>query len=648
MLMQTIKIILFSVLGLMISAAVCAQTDFALDDELGAELRFLQAEMFVITASKVLERVDKTVSTITVITAEQIQNMGARTLLDVLPVVPGISITQDGFGQGVIEVRGTKTRPSEKVLLMLNGHPLDHNLTNGTSTNAFDDIMMENVKRIEIVRGPGSALYGANAFLGIINVLTKEAEDIDGVTVSVDAGSFDTHRYHLMAGKRLGKLAVVANLNYSDTDGINEWIKGGPSAIVQTPVRTNLWKKKRDFELRLRYGGWSLEGRSVRQETGTFAGFFGRESLTGSERDYEDNFLVLGYKHKFNDNFSAEVKLFRDYFHFDNILQAGLTSFIKPTVTNTRTGGEVQGVYRFNKAHQLVFGAMSEKKKQFDIPKQFSVTASKDLWGVYLQDIWDVSDTLRVVMGARFDDFSDFGETFNPRIGLSWEWLPGYILKMSYGTAFRAPAFAETLNTSSLLLGDPNLQPEIVETIELGLAARFTEALSGQIQLFHTKGEDIIAQISVPGGTVHANASGGTSEGIETEMKYRFGNGTYLALNYTYQDPKSDDGGRLPDIARHHGTVMANYEFSDRINLHADWILKGNTSRAENDGRGDIPGYGTVNTTLRLQNMWRGWEFQLSVINLLDKKTVDPAPTRIPDDYPRPHRSFFAKAIYHF
>ncbi|MGZ5576541.1 MAG: TonB-dependent receptor plug domain-containing protein, partial [Methylobacter sp.] len=218
-----IKYINTPLIGALILNSVAFADAAAPNDDLEKELAYLAAErQVVVTASKMEEPVDKTIATTTIITQDDIAHIGARNLLDVLRLVPGIGITQTQFGWREIEVRGIKTLASEKVQIMLNGHPLDHNLQNAGSTWVYDDLPVDTIKRVEVVRGPGSALYGANAFLAVINIITQNAKDLSGLHTSAGWGSFDTQQYRASWGKQFDSSAEAAlHFNFTDTNGIN-------------------------------------------------------------------------------------------------------------------------------------------------------------------------------------------------------------------------------------------------------------------------------------------------------------------------------------------------------------------------------------------------------------------------------------------
>ena len=228
------------------------------------------ADLEITTASKVPERKDKTASTVSVITAEEIRRSGARNFLDVLSRVPGLSVGSGQYGEDFIAVRGLRTTWSEKVQLLLDGHLLN-DVRSGSATYQFLDwLPLANIARIEVVKGPGSALYGANAFLGVINIITQRAEEISGTQATV-GGEFEAagtvaRRYNLLTGGQLtddwqGSL----NLNLLDAPGAE--LPVSPDALGRSG-RADNHTKRFDVQGRLSHGPFSLHGRYLKRDAG--------------------------------------------------------------------------------------------------------------------------------------------------------------------------------------------------------------------------------------------------------------------------------------------------------------------------------------------------------------------------------------------
>ncbi|HEY8218869.1 MAG TPA: TonB-dependent receptor [Methylobacter sp.] len=644
------------------------------NDDLEKELAYLAAErQVVVTASKMEENVDKTVATTTVITQDDIAHIGARNLLDVLRLVPGIGITQTQFGWREIEVRGVKTLVSEKVLIMLNGHPLDHNLQNAGSIWVYDDLPVDTIKRVEVVRGPGSALYGANAFLAVINIITQDARDLDGVQTSAGWGSFDTQQYRASWGKQFDNSAEAAlHFNFTDTNGINSPIPADSLSIQglnsSAPGRSQLTEGRYDLEWQLGYQDFKLDGRYINKKTGTFFGTATILSDDRTQQDYNDYFLRLSRTWRIQDKFTVDTQIFHDFFSYDNTWQFAPAQFIRTGLQDTRTGGEIQANYHFSDAQTVISGFSYAKEQQGNLIDQagpdpahltpaVSITEerTRQRWGVYIEDVWDPLKNVRMTLGARYDRYSDFGGTFNPRMGFNWEFIKNYSLKFSYGTAYRAPSFGELgLVNNPVLLGNPTLKPEEVKTFETGIIAHPVVGLTTQAIYYHSAINQIISPVPGQATILRYDNSGSViAEGVELEARYDFdGNlqGSYVSANHVLQH-SIQLGHQLADVPRHRTNLMVNWAFYNNWSSFAHVLIKDSTSRALGDTRSDVPGYALLDLGLLGKNMFgKKVDVSFNIYNLFDKRYYDPAPTYLNfiGDYQMAGRAFFGHVSLKF
>lgn len=644
------------------------------NDSLESELAYLAAERkVVVTASKMEEHVDKTVATTTVITQDDIAHIGARNLLDVLRLVPGIGITQTQFGWREIEVRGVKTVLSEKVQIMLNGHPLDHNLQNAGSAWVYDDLPVDTIKRVEVVRGPGSALYGANAFLAVINIITQNAKDLNGVHTSAGWGSFDTQQYRASWGKQFDNSAEAAlHFNFTDTNGINSPIPADSLSVQglnsSAPGKSQLTEGRYDLEWQLGYQDFKLDGRYINKKAGTFFGATSILSDNRTQQDYNDYFLRLSRTWKIQDNFTVDTQIYHDFFSYDNTWQVAPAQFIRTGLQDTRTGGEIQANYHFSDTQTLISGFSYAKEQQdslFDeagtdpghLTPALSITEERirRRWGVYIEDVWDPLKNLRLTVGARYDRYSDFGGTFNPRMGFNWEFIKNYSLKFSYGTAYRAPAFGELgLVNNPSLLGNPALKPEEVKTFEAGIIAHPVTGLTTQATYYHSAINQIILQVPVQTAIYQYDNSGSViAEGVELEARYDFDGslqGSYISANHVLQHSVQLNR-QLADVPRHRTNLTANWAFDNTWSSFAHVLIKDGTSRTVGDTRNDVPGYALFDMGLLGKNMFgKKVDVSFNVYNLFDKRYYDPAPVGLNfiGDYQMAGRAFFGHVSLKF
>jgi iron complex outermembrane receptor protein len=208
------------------SPAICEnKLDKALkpDKELEEELKYLKAETYVITPSRIPQRIEKAPGAIYVVTDRQIRQMGARNLLDVIRTVPGWHVWYSYYGWNMVGTRGTFGNNSSRILFLVNGHVMNNPFMGG-AIDRLPQLELDNVKRIEFVNGGLSSVYGANAYSGVINVITKKAKDIEGLQLTARGGSYDTYEVNALFGKTIKDLEVAAYVNYFSTNGFEGWI----------------------------------------------------------------------------------------------------------------------------------------------------------------------------------------------------------------------------------------------------------------------------------------------------------------------------------------------------------------------------------------------------------------------------------------
>jgi iron complex outermembrane receptor protein len=159
--------------------------------------------------------------------------------------------------------------------------------------------------------------------------------------------------------------------------------------------------------------------------------------------------------------------------------------------------------------------------------QNYNRPAKRNFKAFFIENIWDITDDIRLTTGVRYDDYSDFGDEVSPRAGLTWEFTDGYDLKLLYGHAFRAPNFSELYYGSGV--GNPDLDPEEVDTYQVSLGAQLASTLNSRVTWFQNRIKDSIFPDITIGSTQFANQGTIRTEGLEAEMKYDLGRGSYLA-----------------------------------------------------------------------------------------------------------------------
>jgi outer membrane cobalamin receptor len=650
---------------------VNTQTMTALQEE----IKWLQEETYITTATKTLENINKSGATVSVISAEDLKNMGARNLMDALKRLPGLGINQMTMGMSAVEVRGVKTDFGEKVLFLMNGHPINNNLVNGGAHSSYNNFMIDDIKRVEVLRGPGSALYGANAFVAVINIITKDVSDINGPKVTLGAGSYQSKKLNMQLGESYGQLDLTANLNIYDTDGFKGDVE---SDAIGASGKSDYWNQRYDLGMQLAYGDYSLQAKYIKRQSGPFLGA-NNVLNDDSEQEYIDYFVEFAYQRALSNQLTFSSKLYFDHFQFDNLWEIFPENFtdgdgnnypdgllVRSPVEHDKTGLELQLEYRLNAQHKLLSGIMVEHQSQYNVElwsnggagplqdissfENWNGSHNRNIHAAYVQDIWDINETLRLIAGTRYDSYSDFGSSFNPRMSLSWEFTDNYSLSTSYGAAFRAPTFGELYNTNNTsIVGNPDVQPEEIETYEVAVSGEINKKVNFKITGFHNNISDLIGKVP---STIAASESGNIGklkvDGIEMELNSRQKGGSIISLNYTYQNAVNElTDTRVADVPRQKLNASFNYRHSRYINAYAGLNHRGTLSREVGDGRSDMGSHTTLDIALNIKDTSNSWDVTASIYNFLDKTYFDPsqAGTMI-SDYPKQGRSFWLEASF--
>lgn len=672
------------------------------------EMRWLQAEAEteVSIATKHDTRISRAPSIVTVITGEEIKNLGYRTLVEVLRTLPGFEIAKSGmFGFSSPNVRGFTG--GDKVRFMLDGH-LVNNPLDGSALSNFDDFPVENIKRLEVIRGPGSAMYGENAFLATINIITNDARSANGVKVSSGYGSFQTYDENAVFGKTYRNVGVSGMVRYRQTDGYDGAVESdqqtrldtmlspfGVSPASRAPGEVDDRAREYDVNLKTTYKDFYFEGWYSNKNRGPFIGT--QYALTdGSDIATNYVFGEAGYKKTFEEIFTMKPRVYYDQFDNDYNMGAfpkgstllldtngdGILGFetyrdgfnADARVSEKIVGAEIPFDYELFDGNLITLGleyrlinqtnvkyasnfhpatwAPLDSVQDFSDTYPFMDNATRRIASVYLQDTWDVTDTVGLTLGARHDQYSDFGGAFSPRAGLTWAFIKDASLKLLYGEAFRPPTFTEMFTTNQpAIQGNTDLSPETIKTYEIGLSYRFNKHVASSINYFNNDVKDLIVLRTIESAqntSRYENYGDAVVQGIEAETRVDIIKGNYVFMNYTFQDPEDDEGNDLPFVAKQKGNVGVNVHYWKYVNTNLSAFVSGRRSRDVDDARDNMPAYTLLNLSVIGKEFFNTMEVQGTVFNLLDKDYSDPGPTAVPEDLPRPGRTFFVGLSYQF
>jgi iron complex outermembrane receptor protein len=675
---------------------------YAQDSEEADLARLYGDRSIVSIATGTVQSLQRAPAVASVITAEDIASMGAQNLDEVLESVPGLHVSRASVRYAPIYIlrgiTGGQTNP--QTLILQNGIPVT-TLFNGDRGSAWIDVPVENIARVEVIRGPGSALYGADALAGVINVITKTAADTPGSEAGGGMGSFDGWKAWLQHGGSLGAFELAAYLHVGSTNGSGATIESDAQTrndlrfgthASRAPGPVNTGHENVDASLNLSRDNWRLRaGYKLRDELETGAGVNAALDPSSAGRAEIINADLSWLDANFGQN--LELGLLASYQHYAFTYPNYL--MLLPPGTQLASGTFPDGVigspnqwerqYRLSahanytgfKTHALRLGLGHDDLDLYKTRtyKNYLISPTgQTLWTgpvidysdiqpfmrpqqrqidyLYLQDEWRYAPDWTLTAGLRHDRYSDFGSTTNPRLALVWNASYALTAKLLYGEAFRAPAFNEQYGLNVVLNGNPDLQPETIKTLEAAFSWQTSKDKRVNLNLFHYKLRDIIRLVANPTptpGSTYQNTGSQQGNGLELEVLWDIGRDLRLSGNYAWQrsiDEATDhDAGHAP---HHHLYLRADWTYADHWSLSPQLNWVADRQRTAGDTRPPIHDYITLDLAVHGSRLAKDWNLAIILRNLFDADAREPslAPGLIANDLPLAGRSLLVELRY--
>ena len=617
------------------------------DDLLQMSLEQL-LDVEVVSASKYGQSLSDAPASMTVVTADDIRTFGYHTLADALASVRGFYITSDHVYH-YAGVRGFSPPGdyNDRLLVMVDGHRINENIFDTGFLGTDFPVDMDLVERIEVIRGPGSSLYGSNALLGVINVVTRKGEALGGTQGALAVGRNNLDKERLSWGRKLENGAdVLVSASRMRTPG--------PDVRFQDANLPNGGRASgTDFDHNGSvFGKFSLDGLSVeaawsRRDKGNAAGLTGTVFNDPSSylRD-EMAFLDTRYRTRLSESAEVEGRIFvGSYDYQGNYLYppaggAGDNTLNLDMAHGRWWGGEFKLLKDLG-PHRVTLGLefqdnWRQEQINHDAGSDFlnvNEAHSSRRSGVYAQDDYRFSDSLTLSAGLRRDANSGTDALTSPRLAAVWRASPASVVKLLYGSAFRVPnnyeLFYSYPNQQS---ANPGLRPERIRTWETTLDHYLNPDLRLTLAAYLYKMHDQIAQVpTVDPGTQatllqYQNQGDIAGRGFEAEAEKQFANGGRLRGSLGWQRVTDVNAQVLQNSPRRLAKLNFSWPvaFGWRLGLEGQAISE-RTSSSAAGATGRVPGYGLLNLTLLRPMTTDGWEFSASIRNLLDRQVQDPA-----------------------
>lgn len=627
---RRILIIVLALFALSSTNAIAIADDVSRSDLTTASLEQL-LELEVITASKIARQVSDAPSAVSIVTAEDIKAYGYRTLAEILNSMRGLNITDDR-AYDFLGGRGYSSPGdySGRIMLLIDGVQVNDNVYNQSYFGNDGLVDTELIDRVEYVSGPGSVSYGNNAFFGIVNIFTKKGADLDGTQAALSLGSYQTQKGRLSYGKRLdGGVDLLVSASGLNSKGQNFYF---PEFDNGDPTHNNGLAQSLDGQNNLRLFAkvqgdfWSIEtGYGKRHKDVPAAPY---ASDFNSPYSYEDTTKFISGQ--YHTNLSNHLKLslqtdYSDYRFHQNAAFSGARW--QEAASGSRWGTEAKFAGSWFSNHKLVFGVAYRNDFQRKIVNPLLLADyGRQAVSLYGQDEIALLNNLWLNVGARYDHFTDDGDSLSPRVAIIYEPIPTDTLRLSHSIAHRTPTIFEKYYTdASTQFPNASLQMERVAATELILEHRWSNQTRLLTSLYHQATEDSITSTPYDSGFIqYSNGKGGHTNGLELEFEHHSNNGLLLRTSYAYQDARNPDGNWAINSPHH----LAKFNLSVPIYANAFRTgLEVQTVSSRNTGlNNQISGYALANLTLSTDRLLPNLDVALTVRNLLDKHYVHIAP----------------------
>lgn len=599
---------------------------------------------------------EKYLVTTSVITDRDIEAKGARNLAEALEDVPGLNLHFGRKNNTALDIRGVTSADTK---IFIDG-VLVNPLAKVTNSSSLDVSMfpVDNIAKIEVIKGPGPVIYGTDANGGVILITTKNGQDYQGGKISISGGSDDTFNGSLAYGGGNEKFNYYFNGGTEQTNGFRDNADRN-SKYLNTKLS---WQLKDDSVLTLLAGYYitdkglpngvdPVDGHSIRYTKGYWP-----NSYDWKMKDWEKSNLSLGYQKTVNEKMDYNVKVYRLTEKNDLWGYTG-TQWKKSFWDSSVEGMELQSNLRLNTFNTLTFGTLYNHTdwKKTDTDAAYVWSDYKDKrYGYYLQDTFLPNDRTNITVGLRHeqdetvnaDHNSIKKSATNPTINLVYQLNQNDTLRGSYGKTCSFPSVEQLYGSR----GNPDLKSEEGENYELGLKHKFDQSLTGDIAVFKNKIENKID--TDPATKKFRNITNVEIKGMELELNKRFSSRLKGFVNYTYLDTKAlkADGvttRQLSYAPRNHINYGLAYQDGEGYNFsltghymgeRATWDEDSFSSGSPTDNRtgsqvySKLPSYHVLDLEIRRQiNENNDWFIQVN--NIFDKQYQDelfyPAPGRI-------------------
>lgn len=535
-----ILVVAVALLGVRADAQQPSTTDVSLDSLLNTHIS---------AASKYAQTSNAAPGSVTIVSSEDIRAYGYRNLQEVLEKVRGFYVTSDRTFSS-LGTRGFNrtTDYNSRVLLLIDGHAIGDLVAGATPLGADLPLDLNVVERIEIVQGPGSALYGTGAMFGVINVVTKTALALDGGIARVGIGSVGERVASLAGGHVFGSgVSLTGSGLLTNTTGGDHYYREFDTPATHHGIARGLdWQHGLSGHGTLKWSGLTVQAGYREHKKGIptapFGTTFGDSRAHSNTRSFWGD---VGLQHAWSGTINLSGRLFADRSAYEGVFPFD-DALLTQTSGSTSVGTEL--MLRWEPISRLRvtigtedrFVTTASYSEQVNAYPASSDNAPFHVLSAFAQGEVQVLPSAMLVTGARVDRYSTVGSATTPRLGLILTPHAATTVKLLYGEAFRAPSAAQASLTAGVFVENPNLKPERIATTEINVQQRLGSAFLLDVAAYRYVVRDLIDLTLAPGSVVYQNLSAAKASGLEFQLEARPVGPISAQLSYAFQH--ADDG----------------------------------------------------------------------------------------------------------
>lgn len=544
------------------------------------------------TAAKYEQTVGEAPASVTIIAADEIEDYGYLVLADVLQNLRGFYVSDDRNYQ-YVGARGFQrlTDTNNRVLVLIDGHTTNDNVYSAAGIGGDLGISLEVVERIEVVRGPGSALYGGSAVFAVINIITKTGQTIDGVRFSGTVGSYGEKRMAAVAGRGLDNgTDVVASLLWYDSDGqdlyYEEFDEDSDDPEADDGMATDLdWDRGYSMLGTATHGSLTLRAYNAHRTKGVPTASY--ETTFNDERSQntdESRYIEAAYERAVGADRELLTRMYASHYRFRGVYpyEEDEVEWVE-TAEGMWIGGEARLRWDLRADNRLVVGFEHQEHLQAEITSRDVVEGELYFDGdfpyrvssLYVQDEYQMRPDLSLTLGLRHDDYSSVGTATTPRIGAIYTPRKATALKLLYGEAFRPPNMYETeYEDEGVTKGNPDLKAEKIRTAEVVWEERVTDDVLGILSVYDYRMRDLIDQELDEADDLlqSRNTARVDARGVEVGLRARVESGLAGYASYSFQRATNRDGDRkLTDSPEHLARLGVSCPIGRGLTLATQW-----------------------------------------------------------------------------